>query len=123
MCHLFAGPGAGVGANTEVVIFETSPLHQALTFSLVFLFAMATDAEDLTPLPSSSFVTTSSEPHPPAPPDPDMTFSPPSACTVGVEAEVADVEEEEVVGAWGRPISRFGFHRVRRRHATHYACY
>jgi hypothetical protein len=27
------------------------------------------------------------------------------------------------VGAWGRPISRFGFHRVRRRHATHYACY
>ena len=66
---------------------------------------MATDAEDLRPPSSSSSVTTSSEPHPPAPLDPEGTFPPPPA-------EVADAEEDDVVGAWGRPISRFGFHRV-----------
>lgn len=91
-------------SKTPPLLSVTNPTATNLLV-LPFLFAMATDAEDLRPPSSSSSVTTSSEQHPPAPLDPEATFPLPPA-------EVADAEEEDVVGAWGRPISRFGFHRV-----------
>lgn len=67
---------------------------------------MATDAGRVRPTSASSSVTNLSDSHAPITEEMDGTFPP--------ATEVVEAEEQDVVGAWGRPISRFGFHRVSR---------